>query len=148
MVTVLVKKLKATEDFLACTLKLKDALEKEDSKTTAALLEKRAELIAVIEAMDGRLARGLTSFPGERNLKTCGCWKNIGRDKRQIETRLCRKRRMRRPRRPQGRRIDERTCDAELGRKRIEGLCPPRGTKPEVYGHSNLIRMEKKGVKE
>ena len=80
MVTLLVKKLKAAEDFLACTLKLKDALEKEDSKTTAALLEKRAELIAVIEAMDGRLARGLTSFPGERNPKDMRVLEKISED--------------------------------------------------------------------
>ena len=80
MVTLLVKKLKAAEDFLACTLKLKDALEKEDSKTTAALLEKRAELIAVIEAMDGRLARGLTSFPGERNPEDMRVLEKISED--------------------------------------------------------------------
>lgn len=80
MITVLEKKLKASEDFLACTLKLKDALEKEDSKTAAGLLDKRAELITAIEAIDRRLARSPTSFPGKKSPEDMRVLEKISED--------------------------------------------------------------------
>jgi len=79
MITALRKKLKASEDFLACTLKLKDALEKEDSKATATLLEERAELIAVIDATERQIAR-LAPSPGERNPEDMRVLKKISED--------------------------------------------------------------------
>ncbi|MCK9362286.1 MAG: hypothetical protein M0P74_01600 [Syntrophales bacterium] len=65
-IAALEKKLKACDDFLASTLKLKEELEKDDAKAAAELLKRRSGIIATIDELDRRIA-GYSSSPADKS---------------------------------------------------------------------------------
>ncbi len=71
-IAVLEKKLKACDDFLASTLKLKEALEKEEMKAVAELLRRRVRLIATIDELDRRIARYAKPATSNRGAAVAG----------------------------------------------------------------------------
>ncbi|MHB8830082.1 MAG: hypothetical protein ACYC6Q_11245 [Syntrophales bacterium] len=66
-IAALEKKLKASDDFLASTLKLRERLEKDDVKAVAELLKRRSGIIATIDELDRRIVGYLQSSSADRS---------------------------------------------------------------------------------
>lgn len=67
IISTMEKKLKACDDFLASTLKLKEALEKNAPKTVSELIRRRSRIIVSIDELDRRIARYAASPPVEKS---------------------------------------------------------------------------------
>lgn len=76
-IATLEKKLKACDDFLASTLQLKEALEKEEMRAVAELLKRRVGLIATIDEMDRRIARYARPATSSRSAAAAGATREI-----------------------------------------------------------------------